>query len=71
MFISPSLDFFGIFYITFTCAGLIGDPFAFFLHKLKPRWVPVDNYNFLNFVPIMFVVDPKYMEHIRMTSNAA
>lgn len=36
---------------------LPGDPFVFVLHKIKPILVPVENYRFLNFVLMTFVLD--------------
>lgn len=48
-------------YLSTTILLLLGDPFTFALHRAKPGWVPVQNYGFLNFVPIVFVVDPQHM----------
>lgn len=45
--------------------------YVFFVHKTKPDWVPVQNYNFLNFVPIVFVLDPDYVKRLHMISQTA
>jgi hypothetical protein len=58
-------------YIGLTILVMLGDPFVFVLHKAKPGWVPVQKYNFLNFVPIVFVLDPNYVDRLRMTSQTA
>lgn len=50
---------------------MLGDPIAFFVHKTKPGWVPVQKYNFLNFVPIVFVLDPDYVNRLQMTGQTA
>jgi hypothetical protein len=62
----PIFGLFGFGYIALTLPLMFGDPFTFVLHKVKPEWVPVEEYNFLNFVPIVFVVDPNHMENLRM-----
>ena len=58
-------------YLGMTLWLMLGDPIVFFVHKRKPGWVPVQKYNFLNFVPIMFVLDPDYVNHLHMTSQTA
>ena len=37
----------------------VGDPFVFIVHKIKPTIVPVENYGFLNFNYMIFVLKPE------------
>ena len=36
----------------------IGDPLVFFLHRAKPKWVPIDRYPFFGFCMILYVLRP-------------
>ncbi len=37
---------------------LPGDPLTFIIHKIAPKIVPTENYRFLNFILILFVLEP-------------
>ena len=57
-------------YVGITILLMLGDPLTFTLHRMKPGWVPVEKYGFLNIVPIVFVVDPQHMASLRMAGTA-
>ncbi len=44
--------------LLFSLGIVAGDPFVFILHKIKPEFVPVEKFNFMNFNPFIFVLDP-------------
>ena len=50
--------------ITTICAltVVIADPCMFFLHKVKPEIVPVNDYGFLNFILVIFVIDEERLK---------
>ncbi len=37
---------------------MIGDPLVFFLHRSRPRWVPIERYPFVAFCMILYVLRP-------------
>lgn len=43
--------------IIFSVLIALGDPFVFLLHKMKPTFVPVYKFNFINFNLIIFVTN--------------
>lgn len=53
---SLGVPFVGLISLVMSLYAAIGDPLMFVLSKLKPEWIPVDNFKFLNFVMIMFVL---------------
>lgn len=59
----------GLGYLGITLLLLLGDPLTFALHRTKPGLVPVQKYNFLNFVPIVFVIEPEYLASLQMSGN--
>ncbi len=65
----PLLGFFSLIYLPFTMACMLGDPFVFLVRKIKPALVPVERYPFLNFVPIVFVLDPAYTDALQATNR--
>ena len=37
----------------------LGDPLIYLLHQVKPEFVPIKKFNFINFEWCLFVLDPK------------
>ncbi len=54
---SWGVPFVGLVTILFSVMIVIGDPFVFILSKINERIVPVENFGFLNFRLIIFVLD--------------
>jgi hypothetical protein len=44
--------------IPFAVGIAVGDPLVYILHKTKPSFVPTEKFNLINFVLILFVLDP-------------
>jgi hypothetical protein len=49
---------FGFFSLVAMFGIIVGDPLVFMLHRNAPKAVPVEKFNFLNFMALMFVLDP-------------
>ena len=44
--------------LIFALGIVVGDPLVYILHKNKPEFVPIEKFNFVNFVIVLFVLDP-------------
>ena len=44
--------------LIFALGIVVGDPLVYILHKTKPEFVPTEKFNFVNFVIVLFVLDP-------------
>ncbi|HOG19950.1 MAG TPA: hypothetical protein PKW37_05865 [Salinivirgaceae bacterium] len=51
------------------CMTVPGDPLVFLLSKIKPEIVPVDNFKFINFAPLVLVY--KDDSYVSASSNSA
>ncbi|MDP1588437.1 MAG: hypothetical protein Q8M07_11875 [Prosthecobacter sp.] len=49
---------FGFFSLIAMFGIIVGDPLVFMLHRQAPKAVPVEKFSFLNFMALMFVLDP-------------
>jgi len=48
----------GLLTIVFLVGIVVGDPLVHMLHQKRPDLVPVEKFNIVNFVLVMFVYDP-------------
>lgn len=53
---SIGIPFIGLITVIISIFIVVGDPPTFILHKVNPRLVPVEQYGFLNFRIIIFVL---------------
>lgn len=44
--------------LIFALGIVVGDPLVYILHKTKPEFVPTEKFNLVNFVIVLFVLDP-------------
>lgn len=49
---------FGLWYLLWALLIVVGDPLVFIVHKIKPKLVPVEEFRFLNFACVIFVLKP-------------
>ena len=44
--------------LLFSLGIIVGDPIVFVLHRIMPRLIPVEKFNFFNFIVFIFVLNP-------------